>query len=64
MATRDYDFIGITFDGKHSIDDFGIYRTSDGNRYNENIIPPFNDKTADIPGGDGQYYFYTLHKPR
>lgn len=62
--TRDYDFIGFTYGGKHSIDDFGIYRTSDGNRYNDNLIPPLTDKTADIPGNDGQYYFSSHYKPR
>lgn len=62
--TRDYDFIGFTYGGKHSIDDFGIYRTSDGNRYNDNLIPQLTDKTADVPGGDGQYYFSSHYKPR
>lgn len=62
--TRDYDFIGFTYGGKHSIDDFGIYRTSDGNRYNDNLIPQLTDKTADVPGGDGQYYFNSHYKPR
>lgn len=62
--TRDYDFIGFTYGGKHSIDDFGIYRTSDGSRYNDSLIPPLTDKTADIPGGDGQYYFNSHYKPR
>lgn len=64
MATRDYDFIGFTYGGKHSIDDFGIYRTSDGNRYNINLIPQLNDKTADVPGSDGQYYFGSYYKTR
>lgn len=62
--TRDYDFIGFTYGDKHSIDDFGIYRTSDGDRYNDNLIPQLTDKTADIPGGDGQYYFSSHYKPR
>lgn len=57
-------FIGFTYNGKHSIDDFGIYRTSDGNRYNHNLIPQLNDKTADVPGGHGQYYFNSTYKNR
>jgi predicted phage tail component-like protein len=60
----DYDFIGFTFDGKHSLKDFNIYRTSNGSRYDDHLVPPMNDKAVDIPGGDGQYYFYTKHKPR
>lgn len=58
------DFIGFTYNGKHSYDDFGIYRTSDGSRYNDNLVPSMTDKTVDVPGGDGQYYFYTTHKNR
>ena len=57
-------FIGFTYNGKHSIDDFGVYRTSDGNRCNYNLIPQLNDKTADVPGGHGQYYFNSTYKTR
>lgn len=60
----DFDFIGFTYNGKHSYNDFGFYRTSDGSRYNDNLVPQMTDKTADVPGGDGQYYFYTKHKAR
>ena len=42
----------------------GIIRTSDGDRYNMNLVPPMQDKTAEVPGGDGQYYFGTYHKPK
>lgn len=42
----------------------GIIRTSNGDRYNMNLVPPMQDKTADVPGGDGQYYFGTYHKPK
>lgn len=57
----DMDFIGFTYNGYHS-SSLGIYRTSDGSRYNENLITSLNDKTADVPGSDGQYYFYTSSK--
>ena len=50
---NDMDFIGFTYNGKHSMRDFNIYRTSDGSRYNDNLVPSMTDKTADIPGGDG-----------
>lgn len=66
MATKpayDYDFIGFTYDGKHSIRDLNIYRTSDGSRYNENLSPSVTDKTAEVPG-DGLYYFGSQHKQR
>ena len=50
------DFIGFTFNGVHS-SELGIIRTSDGSRFNENLLPTIQDKTAQIPGGDGTYYF-------
>lgn len=50
------DFLGFTFGGKHS-SSMGITRTSDGSRYNENLLPTLTDKTVQVPGGDGTYYF-------
>jgi predicted phage tail component-like protein len=58
----DMDFIGFTYNGKHSWRDLGIYRTSDGSRYNSNLTATMTDKTADVPGGNGQYYFGTTFK--
>ena len=60
----DYDFIAFTFKNKHSYEDFGIIRTSDGDRYNFNLAPTMTDKTAEVPGGDGMYYFGTHHKQK
>ena len=60
----DLDFLGFLFNGKHSFLDFGIYRTSNGSRYNENMAPALTEKTAEVPGGDGMYYFGTQHKQR
>ena len=62
--TADYDFIAFSFDGKHSYEDFGIYRVSDGDRYNEKLTPTLTDRTADNPARDGQYYFGTQHKQK
>ena len=58
------DFLAFSFNGKHSWDDFHIYRTSDGDKYNENLTPVLQDKTAEVPGGDGMYYFGTTHKQK
>lgn len=58
------DFTGFTYNGKHSLRDLGIYRTSDGSRYNENLTATMTDKIVDVPGGDGQYYFGTTFKNR
>lgn len=52
----DIDFIGFTFNGKHS-SELGIVRTSDGSRFNENLLPVISDKTVQVPGADGMYYF-------
>lgn len=50
------DFIGFTIDGIHS-SQLGIIRVSDGSRFTESLLPAFSDKTIQIPGGDGMYYF-------
>jgi hypothetical protein len=61
----DYDYIAFSFRDKHSYEDFGIYRVSDGNTgYNENLTGTLSDKTVDIPGLDGGYYFGTQHKTK
>ena len=50
------DYIGFTFNGVHS-DTLGIKRTSEGSRFNENLLPTIQDKTVQVPGGDGMYHF-------
>lgn len=57
---RDTDFIGFSFKGIHS-SKLGIVRVSDGSRYNDNLLPTSQDKTAQVPGGDGTYYWDTFH---
>jgi hypothetical protein len=59
----DYDFIAFSFNGKHSYEDFGIYRIIDGSRYIENLSPKTKDLTAEA-SGDGTYYFGSHHKER
>lgn len=60
----DYDFIAFSFNGKHSYEDFGIYRVSNGDRYDSSLMPTMQDKTAEVPGGDGKYYFGTTYGPK
>lgn len=50
------DFIGFKYNGIHS-SELGIVRTSDGSRFNENLLPSMQDKTVQVPGADGTYYF-------
>lgn len=54
------DFIGFTWDGM-SMSRLGIARTSGSNRYNENLLPTMQDKTTQIPGADGTYYFNSFY---
>lgn len=57
------DFLGFTFSGVHS-SSLGIVRTSDGSRYNENLLPEFEDKTVKVPGRNETYYFGSEYKQR
>ena len=50
------DFIGFSFN-EHRSESLGIVRVSDGRRYNEDLVPTTQDKTVQVPGGDGFYYF-------
>lgn len=52
----DYDFIAFSFNGKHSYEDFGIYRVIDGNRYIESLLPEEKHLTSEA-SGDGLLYF-------
>lgn len=56
MSAIKGDFTGFTFNGVHS-SELGLTRVSDGNRYSENLFPAIQDKTVQIPGADGTYYF-------
>lgn len=58
------DFMGFTFNGKHSYYDLNVIRTSEGNRYNIQLTPEIKDLTADNPSGDGVYYFDSTHRTK
>ena len=60
----DYDFIAFCFNGKNSVDDFKIYRVSEGDRYNVELTPTTNDITAEAPSVDGMYFFKAVHKQK
>lgn len=63
MGVLTSDYIGFTYNGKHS-SDLGIVRTSNGSRFDENLLPTMQDKTAQVPGGDGTYYFGSYYTQR
>lgn len=50
------DFLGFTFGDDHS-SDLGITRVSGGDRYDEQLHPEIKDRTAEVPGLNGEYYF-------
>ena len=56
MSAIKGDFTGFTFNGIHS-SELGITRVSDGSRYTEELLPAIQDKTIQIPGADGTYYY-------
>jgi predicted phage tail component-like protein len=63
-TNADYDFIAFSFNGKHSYEDMGIYRTSDGNDgYSMSLTPEIQDKTANSEM-DGSYFFKANHKSK
>lgn len=55
------DFLGFSFDGIHS-SRLGITRVSDGDRYDELLVPEIEDQIIEIPGGDGSYFFGSLYR--
>ena len=57
------DFTGFTFKGVHS-SEFNIVRVSMGSRYSDSLLPTHNDKTAQVPGANGTYYFGTDYTQR
>lgn len=56
------DYIGFTYNKKHSVRDLGLYRTSNGSRYTTNLAPTMTTDTAQNNGADGQYLFDTHFK--
>lgn len=63
MAAQKGDYIGFTYNGTHS-SKLGIVRTSDGSRFNTNLLPTMQDKVVQVPGRDGGYYFGSQYTQR
>ena len=60
------EFTGFTFgegNNCHS-SSLGITRVSGGDRYSEELHPEIKDKTAEVPGLNGEYYFGSDYGPR
>lgn len=56
------DFVGFTFNKRHSVRDLGLLRVSTSNRYTTNLAPTMTDFTAQNNGADGQYFFGSVSK--
>lgn len=63
MSAIKGDFIGFTYNGVHS-SELGIVRVSGGSRFEENLLPTMSDKTTQVPGGDGTYFFGSYYTQR
>ena len=57
------DFTGFSFNGFHT-EDLGLVRVSNGDRYDDHIFPDIEDKTVEITGNDGKYYFGSNFKQK
>lgn len=57
------EYLGFTLGDIHS-SQLNITRVTNGDRYSENLTPNFTDSTAVVPGGDGTYYWNTIHNQR
>ena len=57
------DYLGFTFNGIHS-SELGLVRVSSSNRYDDNLLPTIQDKTVQVPGGDGMYFFGSYYTQR
>ena len=54
------DFLGFQLGDEHSYG-LNITRVTTGDRYTDILLPSFTDQTADVPGGDGTYYWDTYY---
>ena len=57
------DFLGFSFAGVHS-SELNIVRTSDGDRFDEDLNPEIKDITVEVPGMDGEYFFGSTYGTR
>lgn len=56
-------YLGFKYGDTHS-SELGIVRTSNGNRFDENLFPTIVDKALEIPGRDGKILQSTQYGPK
>lgn len=57
------DFTGFYFNNKHS-STYHLLRVSNGDRYEEELFPQFDDRTVELVGGAGNLYDSTRYKEK
>ena len=57
------DFLGFSFDGIHC-SELGITHVSDSDRYDESLHPEVRDKSVEIPGNHGEYFYGSTYGTR
>lgn len=57
------DYIAFTYGGVHS-KDLNLFRVIPGSRYDLQLHPTSTERTINVPGVDGQYYFGTDYSTR
>lgn len=63
MSITLIDFCGFRFNGVHS-STLDITRVSNGSRYEDELVPAFQDKTALIEGGDGTLFWESFYSQK
>ena len=57
------DFISFSYNGVHSTE-LGIVHVSSSDRYADALLPTIQDKTTQVPGNDGTYFFGSNYTQR
>ncbi len=54
------DFISFSYNGVHSTE-LGVVHVSTSDRYADSLLPTIQDKTVQVPGSDGTYFFGSFY---
>ena len=57
------DFISFSYNGVHSTE-LGIVHVSSSDRYADALLPTIQDKSVQVPGSDGTYFFGSYYTQR
>lgn len=57
------DFISFSYNSVHSTE-LGVVHVSTSDRYTDSLLPTIQDKTVQVPGSDGTYFFGSYYTQR